>query len=35
MLTLNEDPMSLPKKKIGPIFMQLLDQAYCGSPAGS
>ena len=35
VLTLNEDPMSLPKKKIGPIFMQLLDQAYCGSPAGS
>jgi hypothetical protein len=28
---LNEDPMSLPKKKIGPIFMELLDQAYCGS----
>ncbi len=31
VLTLNEDPMSLPKKKIGPVFMQLLDQAYCGS----
>ncbi len=31
VLMLNEDPMSLPKKKIGPIFMELLDQAYCGS----
>ncbi|MEO6510050.1 MAG: serine hydrolase domain-containing protein [Nocardioides sp.] len=31
VLMLNEDPMSLPKKEIGPIFMQLLDQAYCGS----
>lgn len=31
VLMLNEDPMSLPKKEIGPIFLQLLDQAYCGS----
>ncbi len=31
VLMLNEDPMSLPKKMIGPIFMQLLDEAYCGS----
>ena len=31
VLLLNEDPMSLPKKKIGPVFLQLMDQAYCGS----
>ena len=31
VLTINEDPMSLAKKKVGPVFLELLDQAYCGS----
>ncbi|SED26267.1 D-alanyl-D-alanine carboxypeptidase [Nocardioides exalbidus] len=31
VVMLNEDPMSLPKKEIGPTFLRLLDRAYCGS----